>query len=68
MAEGVLRWRGKEVGLVLAGQGKLDANGVEAQATCELDIKRLGLQAPRFLMFKVEDEVAISVRVHGVPA
>jgi polyisoprenoid-binding protein YceI len=67
-AEGVLRWRGKEVALALAGQGKLDANGVDARATFELDIKRLGLSAPRFLMFKVEDEVTVEVSFTGAVA
>jgi len=64
-AEGLLRWRGKEVMLTLAGKGKLDAEGVEASATFELDIRKLGLSAPRFLMFKMEDEVAIDVTVQG---
>jgi polyisoprenoid-binding protein YceI len=64
-AEGVLRWRGKEVVVALAGQGKLDGVGLEATATFELDIKRLGLAAPKFLMFKVEDEVSIDVTVRG---
>jgi len=67
-AEGTLHWRGKEVGLVLAGQGKLDAVGLEAVATFELDIRKLGMSAPRFLMFKMEDEVTVEVRVGGVPA
>ncbi|MEJ7598063.1 MAG: YceI family protein [Kofleriaceae bacterium] len=67
-AEGTLRWRGKEVGLVLAGQGKLDAVSLEATATFELDIRKLGMSAPRFLMFKMEDEVMVEVRVGGVPA
>jgi len=66
-AEGVLRWRGKEVVLVLAGRGKLDATGLEATATFELDIRKLGLSAPRFLMIKMEDEVAIDVTVQGAP-
>jgi polyisoprenoid-binding protein YceI len=64
-AEGVLRWRGKEVALTLAGTGRLDGAGLEASATFELDIRSLGLSAPRFLMFKVEDEVAIEVTVRG---
>ena len=64
-AEGVLAWHGKETVVELKGQGKLDGVGLEASATFELDIRRLGLQAPRFLMFKVEDEVAIDVRVTG---
>jgi polyisoprenoid-binding protein YceI len=64
-AEGVLGWRGKEIPLVLAGKGRLDAAGVEASATFELDIRKLGLSAPRFLMLKMEDEVEIEVTIRG---
>jgi polyisoprenoid-binding protein YceI len=64
-AEGVLTWRGRKVGLVLAGRGKLDRMGVSASATFELDIRTLGLSAPRFLMFKVEDEVTVAVTIQG---
>jgi hypothetical protein len=65
IAEGALRWRDKEVVLVLSGRGKLDAVTLEASATFELDIKTLGLSAPRFLMFKVEDEVTVDVAISG---
>lgn len=64
-AEGVLRWRGKEVVLTIAGRGTLDDVKVEASATFELDIKKLGLSAPRFLMIKMEDEVTVDVTVRG---
>ena len=64
-AAGTLGWRGRKVELVLAGQGKLDGMGLEASATFELDIRTLGLQAPRFLMFKVEDEVTVTVAIRG---
>ena len=64
-AEGVLRWRGREVPLTLAGKGRLDAAGLEATATFDLDIRKLGLSAPRFLMIKMEDEVEIEVTVRG---
>ncbi|HEU0032448.1 MAG TPA: YceI family protein [Kofleriaceae bacterium] len=64
-AEGVLRWRGKELVVVLAGQGKLDAVGVEATATFDLDITKLGLAAPKFLMIKMDDVVAIEVTIRG---
>lgn len=68
-AEGVLAWRGKQVPLTLAGTGKLDATTVEATAKFELDIKTLGLKAPRFLMIKMSDEVAVTVVIRGtVPA
>jgi len=64
-AEGTLGWRGKRVALVLAGRGSLDMQAVTAHATFELDIKTLGLSAPRFLMFKVEDEVSVKVDLRG---
>lgn len=64
-AEGVIRWRGKEAVVTLAGRGKLDDVGLEASATFELDIRALGLSAPRFLMFKMEDEVTVEVSVRG---
>ena len=66
-AEGVIRWRGKEALVTLQGSGKLDGVSVEAQGSFELDIRKLGLQAPRFLMIKMEDEVTIDVSVKGVP-
>lgn len=64
-AEGTLTWRGREVALVLSGQGTLDDKRVEAKATFELDIRKLGLSAPRFFMFKMEDEVTVEVSVRG---
>ena len=64
-ARGMLEWRGKQIELVLAGRGTLDDMRVEASATFELDIRRLGLSAPRFLMFKVEDEVTVDVAIRG---
>jgi polyisoprenoid-binding protein YceI len=64
-AHGTLRWRGKELALELAGQGALDATRVEARATFTLDIKRLGLQPPKFFVFKMEDEVTVEVTVRG---
>jgi polyisoprenoid-binding protein YceI len=64
-AQGTLRWRGKEVVLVLSGQGTLDDRHVEARATFELDIKKLGLTAPKFFVFKMEDEVTVEVSLRG---
>jgi polyisoprenoid-binding protein YceI len=64
-AEGVLDWRGRKLELVLAGQGKLDDMCVSASATFELDIRDLGLSAPRFLMFKMEDQVTVAVTIGG---
>lgn len=64
-ADGVLRWRGREVTLTVAGEGTLDDSRLAAVGRFELDIKRLGLSAPRFLMFKVEDEVTVEVTLAG---
>jgi polyisoprenoid-binding protein YceI len=64
-AEGKLRWRGKEVVLVLSGQGTLTSDRVEASASFPLDIKKLGLSAPKFFMFKMEDEVTVDVTIRG---
>ena len=64
-AEGTLAWRGKQVVLVVSGQGTLDEKHVEAKGTFELDIRKLGLSAPRFFMFKMEDEVTVEVTVRG---
>ena len=64
-AEGTLAWRGKQVVLTLSGQGTLDEKHVEAKGSFELDIRKLGLSAPRFFMFKMEDEVTVEVSVRG---
>ena len=64
-ARGTLDWRGKQIELALIGRGTLDGMRVEATATFELDIRRLGLSAPRFLLFKIADEVAVDVAIHG---
>ena len=66
-AEGVIRWRGKEVVVTLAGQGKLDPVALEATASFGLDIRTLGLAAPKFLMIKMSNDVVIEVKLHGVP-
>lgn len=67
-AQGVLGWRGKELVLELAGQGTLDHGSLAATATFPLDIRKLGLSAPRFFVFKMEDEVTVAVTLQGVPA
>jgi hypothetical protein len=67
-ARGVLAWRGKEVVLELAGRGTLDRVQLAASATFQLDITKLGLEAPRFFVFKMEDEVTIAVTLAGSAA
>ena len=64
-ADGVLRWRGREVPLTIRGEGTMTASSIDATGTFELDIRQLGLKAPRFLMFKMEDEVTVAVTLRG---
>jgi polyisoprenoid-binding protein YceI len=64
-AEGTLSWRGKDVVLAVTGEGTLDAATVSATGSFELDIRRLGLAAPRFLMIKMSDEVSVQVTFRG---
>jgi len=65
LAEGVLGWRDRKVELALSGRGTLDAMEISATATFTFDIRTIGLSAPRFLMFKVEDEVTVTVAIRG---
>jgi polyisoprenoid-binding protein YceI len=64
-ADGVLKWRGREVALVVDGEGTLDGTKLAATGKFEIDIRKLGLSAPRFLMFKMEDEVTVEVKLAG---
>jgi polyisoprenoid-binding protein YceI len=67
-ARGVLAWRGREVEVVAEGEGRLGADGFRATARFELDVTRVGVTPPRFLMFKVEDVVSVEVELSGRPA
>ena len=39
--------------------------GLAATGTFDLDIRKLGMAAPRFLMFKMEDQVRVEVTLQG---
>lgn len=65
-AKGTLRWRGKTVPLELVGKGTLDNQRLAANATFTLDIKLLGLQAPKLFVFKMEDVVTVEVAITGI--
>jgi hypothetical protein len=64
-ARGQLVWRGRSLDVVAAGSGRIDAAGFTASARFELDVTRLGVTPPRFLMFKVEDTVLVEVELVG---
>jgi polyisoprenoid-binding protein YceI len=65
IADGTLKWRGKSVPLTIKGTGSLDDRTIRASGSFELDIRTLGLAAPKFLMFKVEDQVTVEVVLEG---
>jgi polyisoprenoid-binding protein YceI len=60
-AVGAIRYRGRELTVNVAGRGRVDARGIEATGSFDLDIRQVGMQPPKFLMFKVDPEVTIEV-------
>ncbi|HLU64905.1 MAG TPA: YceI family protein [Kofleriaceae bacterium] len=60
-AEGVIAWRGREVPMAATGEGELSRDELAATARFELDVRAFGVEPPRFLMFKVEEIVAVEV-------
>jgi polyisoprenoid-binding protein YceI len=61
--EGVLAWRGRELAIRPEGRGTITDHGIDASATFTLDIRDFGVEPPKFLMLKVEPEVAVSVKL-----
>jgi polyisoprenoid-binding protein YceI len=62
-ADGVLHWRGRELKLIVAGAGTLTTDALDVTGRFDLDIRELGMKAPRFLMFKMSDEVTVEVKL-----
>ncbi len=60
-AEGTIEWRTRTVSIAASGEGTLDAGELRAVARFELDVRGFGVEPPRFLMFKVENVVAVEV-------
>lgn len=60
-AEGSIAWHGREVAVAAEGEGTFEGDSLRAVARFELDVRGFGVAAPRFLMFKVEDVVAVEV-------
>lgn len=65
VADGVLSWRGRDVRLAIAGEGVIDPAHIDAYGRFDLDIRQLGIEPPRFLMFKVESEVTVEVTLRA---
>ena len=60
-AEGAIDWRGHSVPVAATGEGTLADGELVATARFELDVRAFGVEPPRFLMFKVEEVVAVEV-------
>lgn len=65
VADGILAWRSKQVTLAVKGQASIDGGSLAARGSFDLDIRDLGLAAPRFLVFKVSDEVTVDVELYA---
>jgi polyisoprenoid-binding protein YceI len=60
-ADGTIAWHGREVAVSASGDGTFAGVELRATARFELDVRAFGVEPPRFLMFKVEDVVAVEV-------
>jgi polyisoprenoid-binding protein YceI len=66
-ADGVIAWHDREVEIAAAGEGAVTADRIAATARFELDVRAFGVEPPRFLMFKVEEVVAVTVTLLARP-
>ncbi|MBI4508101.1 MAG: YceI family protein [Deltaproteobacteria bacterium] len=64
-AVGILSWRGREVPIRARGHGRIERQSIEAQAEFELDVRTLGVEPPKLLMFKVESTVLVQVELRA---
>ncbi len=60
-ADGTVSWHGREVAVAVAGEGVFAGDELRATVRFDLDVRSLGVNPPRFLMFKVENTVAVEV-------
>jgi polyisoprenoid-binding protein YceI len=60
-ADGTIAWHGRGVAVSAAGDGTFSGEELRATARFDLDVRSFGVEPPRFLMFKVENVVAVEV-------
>jgi len=65
-AVGALRYRGREIEVAIAGSGRIDERSIDARGSFDLDIRQVGMEPPKFLVFKVDPEVTIEVTLRCV--
>jgi hypothetical protein len=61
IALGIILWRGKSAEIRAKGTAVIDRRTIEAKATFELNVRSLGVEPPKILMFKVEEVVTVEV-------
>ena len=66
-ADGVIEWHDRQVEVSAAGEGTVTSDRIAATARFEIDVRALGVEPPRFLMFKVEEVVAVTVTLLARP-
>jgi len=62
-ARGVLEWHGRTVAVEAQGEAEIGGGALRATGRFELDVRTLGVEPPRFFVFKVEEVVAIEVTI-----
>ena len=62
-ARGVIEWHGKKVAVEAQGEAEIGGGALRATGRFDLDVRDLGVQPPRFFVFKVEDVVTVEVTI-----
>lgn len=62
-AHGSLDWRERTASIRARGSATVAAQHIRARASFELDMRNLGVKAPRILMFRMNDVVEVEVEI-----
>ena len=62
-ARGVIEWHGRKVQVEAQGEAEIGGGALRATGRFELDVRELGVEPPRFFVFKVEEVVAVEVTI-----
>ncbi len=62
-AVGSIDWRGKKAEISATGSATATPAKIEAKCSFELNVRHLGVEPPKILMFKVEEIVLVTVEL-----
>jgi polyisoprenoid-binding protein YceI len=62
-ATGQIKWRDHTPIVKVKGKATVDRRSIDARASFDLDVRQLGIAPPKFLMFKVDEIVAVQASV-----